>query len=92
MLAGALPYPQQQPQYPIPPSPVETVQGPAISTDKLPLSQAPSASQRSAIAIELPSAKKFNKSEYAVVSDEPDEPANLSLKKRKREEFDGDEI
>ncbi|KAK4134395.1 hypothetical protein BT67DRAFT_422383 [Trichocladium antarcticum] len=81
-----------QPQYPISPSPVNALQVPTIPSPTELLPQAPSASQRSAIAIELPSAKKFNKSEYVVVLDEPDEPANLSLKKRKREEFDGDDI
>jgi cohesin loading factor subunit SCC2 len=42
--------------------------------------------------MELPSAAKFNKNDYLVVPDEPDKPANLSLKKRKREDVDGDDF
>ncbi|AEO66955.1 uncharacterized protein THITE_66393 [Thermothielavioides terrestris NRRL 8126] len=68
------------------PSPVEAGPGLASAT------QAPSASQKSAIAIELPGTTTFNKSEYQIVPDEPDEPVNLSIKKRKRDELDGDDI
>ncbi|KAK0714986.1 sister chromatid cohesion C-terminus-domain-containing protein [Lasiosphaeris hirsuta] len=53
-------------------------------------SQAPSGTQRAGIAIELPSAASFNKNEYLVVSEEIDEPVNLSARKRKRGDF-GDE-
>lgn len=92
MPASTPTYPQQQPQPLIPPSPVENVPSPAIASPKKLPSQVPPDSQRSAIAIELPRAKTLNKSEYAVVADEPDEPANLSLKKRSREEIDGEDI
>ncbi|KAL2015428.1 hypothetical protein VTK56DRAFT_5506 [Thermocarpiscus australiensis] len=69
----------------------DAVQGPS-TTPKRPSSQAPSGPQKSAIAIELSSAATFNKSEYQFVPDEPDEPVNLSLKKRKRGDLDGDDI
>ncbi|KAL2153159.1 hypothetical protein VTH82DRAFT_4314 [Thermothelomyces myriococcoides] len=55
-------------------------------------SQALPASQKTAIAVELPSAPKLNKEEYLVTADEPDESGNLSLKKRKREDLDGDDL
>ena len=57
-------------------------------------SQPPSGSQRpvKAIAIELPRAASFNKNEYQVVPDEPDEPASLSSRKRKRGDLGGDEL
>ncbi|KAK3306683.1 uncharacterized protein B0T15DRAFT_149792 [Chaetomium strumarium] len=79
-------------QQPVPLSPDELTQDPALGRPVETPLQAPPASQRSAIAIELPGAAKINKSEYQVVPVEPDEPANLSLKKRKREELDGDDI
>ncbi|KAK4236927.1 protein rad9 [Achaetomium macrosporum] len=85
----SLPRPTQQP---VPLSPDELTQDPPLGRPVEAPLQAPSASQRSAIAIELPSAAKINKSEYQVDPVEPDESANLSLKKRKREELDGDDI
>ena len=90
---GATAYAQKQSQPSISPSPVGAAQGlPPTATPKNPPSHAPSGSQRSSIAIELPRAPAINKSEYLVVPDEPDEPANLSLKKRKRGEPDSDDI
>lgn len=40
------------------------------------------------ISIELATTTAFNKSEYMVMKDEVDEPSNLSMRKRKREEYD----
>ncbi|KAL2128391.1 hypothetical protein VTI74DRAFT_9247 [Chaetomium olivicolor] len=85
-------FPQQHPQ-PLPsPSPIQASPGPASDAPNRETSQPPSASQKAAIAIELPSAAKFNKSEFRVVPDEPDELTNLSLKKRKQENLDGDDL
>ncbi|KAK3905711.1 protein rad9 [Staphylotrichum tortipilum] len=70
--------------------PVARPQGPSSEGSSEMQSHPPSASQKPARAIELPSAQ-FNKSEFLVVPNEPDEPANLSLKKRKREELDDDD-
>ncbi|KAK4043361.1 sister chromatid cohesion C-terminus-domain-containing protein [Parachaetomium inaequale] len=90
---GALPYQQQQVQQLASPSPIDGTQGPVSDVPTKTSSHAPSASQKAAIAIELPSATKLNKEEYLVVPDVPDEPMNLSLKKRKREEdVDGDDL
>ncbi|KAL2166340.1 hypothetical protein VTG60DRAFT_2922 [Thermothelomyces hinnuleus] len=72
-------HPADGTQQPIPSAPAKT-------------SQALSASQKASIAIELPSAPRINKEEYLIVPDEPDESENLSLKKRKREDLDGDDL
>lgn len=40
------------------------------------------------ISIELAPTPSFNKSEYMAVKDEVDEPSNLSMRKRKRDEYD----
>ncbi|KAL2261861.1 hypothetical protein VTK26DRAFT_3153 [Humicola hyalothermophila] len=85
------PQPLQHPQFSVSPGSAEASQR-QTETAKKPQSQGQPGSQKSAIAIELPGAATFDKSEYAVVPDEPDEPANLSPKKRKRKEFDGDDI
>ncbi|KAK3323960.1 hypothetical protein B0T19DRAFT_373007 [Cercophora scortea] len=61
---------------------------PVKSASQVP--QVPQGSQRSGIAIELPATKFFDKTEFMVVPDEPDEPVNLS-RKRKRGEFDGED-
>jgi cohesin loading factor subunit SCC2 len=53
--------------------------------------QAPSEYQKPAIAIELP-AQKINKEEYMVVPDEPDTLEDLSAKRRKQDDLDGDDI
>ncbi|PSS02110.1 putative SCC2 protein [Coniella lustricola] len=45
-----------------------------------------------AISIELNPGSAFKKSEYEVVADEVDEPANLSARKRKLDEFDGSQV
>lgn len=42
-------------------------------------------------SIELPPAPSFNKEEYVQVPNEPDEPSNLSTKKRKRDEYGDDQ-
>ncbi|EAA32551.1 hypothetical protein GE21DRAFT_6680 [Neurospora crassa] len=80
---------------PVPPKrPSEEVAAPAAPTAIVSptksTSHPPSNSQRPAvaIAIELPHAPAFNKSEYMAVPDEPDEPVNLSERKRKREDLD----
>lgn len=52
-------------------------------------SQPPSSSQKPGqISIDLAPAPTFDRSEYMVVTNEVDEPSNLSTKKRKREEYD----
>jgi len=56
------------------------------------VSSSPSVPQKAAIAIELPSVPTFNENSYVVAPVEPDEPANLSLKKQKREDLDGDDL
>lgn len=44
-------------------------------------------------SIELPPVASFNKQEYLVVQDEPDEPANLSKRKQRQEEYqDGQDV
>lgn len=53
--------------------------------------QPPSTSQRPSIAIEIKKDATFNKSEFMMVTDVPDEPANPSLKKP-QEDLDGDDI
>ncbi|KAJ4300415.1 Sister chromatid cohesion protein 2 [Collariella sp. IMI 366227] len=92
--AAPQPYPRQQQQQQSPsPSPVEATPAPVLEIPKQTPTQPLSASQRAAIAIELPSAAKFiNKSEYLVVADEPDEPTKLSLKKQKQEDLDGEDF
>ncbi|KAK3294918.1 uncharacterized protein B0H64DRAFT_464040 [Chaetomium fimeti] len=92
-LADIPPYPQPQ----VPPlassHPADSTKQPVPDVPaKTPSSQTLSASQRAAIAIELPNATKFNKEEYLVVPDESDEPTNLSLKRGKREDLDGDDL
>lgn len=71
-----------QPAATIDPSPV--VEEPL----KTPSQPPPSAQKPATISIELAPAPSFNKSEYMVVADEPDEPANLSARKRKLDEID----
>ncbi|KAK0619825.1 putative SCC2 protein [Immersiella caudata] len=56
-------------------------------TPKQQPTKGPSGSQKTGIAVELPKSA-FNKSEYLIVPDEPEEPTNLSARKRKREGFD----
>ncbi|KAK4112260.1 hypothetical protein N656DRAFT_117638 [Canariomyces notabilis] len=73
------------------PQSVEGVQRHNTVTPGRSSSQGLPGSQRFGIAVELPSAATFNKSEYVAVPDEPDEPVNLSLKKRKHGELDGDD-
>lgn len=44
-------------------------------------------------SIELPPAPSFNKEEYVAVPDEPDEPSNLSTRKRKLDQYgDGQDV
>lgn len=44
-------------------------------------------------SIELPPVPSFNKQEYLVVQDEPDEPANLSKRKQRQDEYqDGQDV
>lgn len=76
-------------QLPFPPPTADadhsTIEEPPSRTS----SQPPSSAQKVAkISIELAPAPSFNKSEYMVVTDEVDEPSNLSSRKRKREEYD----
>lgn len=50
--------------------------------------QPPSSPKPATISIDLVPAPTFDKSEYMVVSDEVDEPTNLSTRKRKLDEYD----
>jgi len=63
----------------------------ATSTPKQQSSKAPGGSLKIGIAVELPRAPTFDKSEFLVVPDEPDEPTNLSARKRKRDGLDGED-
>jgi len=76
----------QQPERPLL-SP-QTIKAKDDRTLTLP-TQPPSKAQKT-ITVELPSAASFNKSEFLVVPDEPEEPINLSARKRKRDGVDGD--
>ncbi|KAK4126277.1 ARM repeat-containing protein [Parathielavia appendiculata] len=89
--AGAFPHSQQQAHHSTALNHHDATRASTSEGAKRTASQAPSASQKAAIAIELPTAAKFNRDEYMAVPDEPDEPTNLSLKKRKRDELDGDD-
>ncbi|KAK1826756.1 sister chromatid cohesion C-terminus-domain-containing protein [Podospora conica] len=62
-------------------------------TPSKPLSsqQGLSSPQKAAIAIELPSGKIFNKNEFLVVPDEPDEPVNLSSRKDLNDDLEEDD-
>ncbi|KAK4193889.1 protein rad9 [Podospora australis] len=85
-----------QPIQPVQPvQPIQPAQAVAASIEvaaKRPESQPPQSSHKPVIAIELPKAAVFSKSESMVVADEPDEPSSLSLKKRKAEDLDGEDI
>ncbi|GAB1318854.1 Sister chromatid cohesion protein 2 [Madurella fahalii] len=84
---------QQQAKPPLAsPQPAGPAQAPPTASPKEPSSQCPPGSEKPTIAIELPCAAAFNKDEFLVVADESDEPAKLSLKKRKRGDLDGDDI
>jgi cohesin loading factor subunit SCC2 len=72
------------------PQGVKPKDGGSPLTPKQPPAKAPSGSQKKGIAVELPKTS-FNKSEYLIVADEPEEPTNLSARKRKREGLDGDD-
>jgi len=91
--------PQLNAQQPLPSQPpIVSAQGASvdhlspITPNRPPARTQPnSGSQKTAIAVELPRATSFNKSEFLVVADEPDEPINLSARKRKRDGFDEDD-
>ncbi|KAK3318403.1 sister chromatid cohesion C-terminus-domain-containing protein [Apodospora peruviana] len=70
------------------PQPVNAVDNSITVTPVTTTPQAPSGPQRSEIAIELPRAAAFNRSEFLVVADDADEPFNLSARKRKIEDMD----
>jgi len=77
--------PQLNAQQPLPSQPpIVSAQGASvdhlspITPNRPPARTQPnSGSQKTAIAVELPRATSFNKSEFLVVADEPDEPINL---------------
>lgn len=76
-------------QLPIPTPSATTVPSTVEGSPSRTRSQPPSSAQKpGTISIELAPAPSFNKSEYVVVTDEVDEPSNLSTRKRKREEYD----
>ncbi|KAK3391072.1 hypothetical protein B0H63DRAFT_520266 [Podospora didyma] len=83
-----------QPVQPPLPSPqaVRKVEESIVATPKKSGSQAPPSSANVFIAIELPHAAAFNKSEYLLVPDELDEPINLSARKRKRDDLDQEDL
>ena len=91
-LSGIPQYPEQPEQHLASPSPVDAPSGPASEESNHTPANALSASQTRSIAIELPAAANFDRSGFLVVPDEPDEPTNLSLKKRKRDDLDGDDL
>ena len=86
--------PSQRSEQPVmastPPIKPEDDASPTSAPKRPPVTVSP-ASQKAAIAIELPRAAAFNKNEYLVIPDVADEPLNLSERKRKREGLDGDE-
>ncbi|KAK4251443.1 hypothetical protein C7999DRAFT_10719 [Corynascus novoguineensis] len=90
--AGSVPHPRQEIPKLESPSPVGGTQQVAWSVPTKTSPQAPTAPQGAVIANELSSAPRFNKEDFMDVPDEPDEPMNLSLKKRKREDLDGDDL
>ncbi|KAJ4390019.1 Sister chromatid cohesion protein 2 [Gnomoniopsis smithogilvyi] len=73
-----------------PPTPVSTVIPTAVDAapSRSPSQMAQSAQKAATISIELTPTPSFNKSEYMVVNAEVDEPSNLSMRKRKREDYD----
>lgn len=82
---------------PPPPSPQPLLPVDADEIAELPpptTSQPLSSSQKGpTFSIELPPAPSFNKQEYLVVQDEPDEPSNLSKRKQRHEEYqDGQDV
>ncbi|KAK4165974.1 protein rad9 [Cladorrhinum sp. PSN259] len=84
--------PQPQLQRPSAPLPQPTIaHSPSTVAPKPSPSQLSTGSQKPAIAIEIKKDTTFDKSEFMVVADAPDEPANLSLKKR-QEDVDEDAI
>lgn len=69
-------------------SPVATADPAPLTASRTP-SQPPASSQNPVkISIDLAPAPSFDKSEYMVVNDDVDEPSNLSVRKRKRDEYD----
>ncbi|KAG6366376.1 hypothetical protein INS49_000553 [Diaporthe citri] len=82
---------------PPPPSPQPSIPGDVDEIAQLPpqaASQPFTSSQKGGtFSIELPPAPSFNKQEYLVVQDEPDEPSNLSKRKQRQEEYqDGQDV
>ncbi|KAK4181842.1 hypothetical protein QBC36DRAFT_174395 [Triangularia setosa] len=83
---------QQQPVFPPLNSAEATPASRTVTPPKRTGSQSISISQKPAIAIKLPKVKTLDKTGFMVVADEPEEPSNLSLKKRKHGDIDGDDI
>ncbi|KAI3402149.1 hypothetical protein diail_78 [Diaporthe ilicicola] len=95
--AAASPVSSSQVKTPPPPSPQPLASDDADEIAELPpkaVSQPLTSSQiAGAFSIELPGAPSFNKQEYLVVHDEPDEPSNLSIRKQRQQEYqDGQDI
>lgn len=79
------------------PSPQPSLPGDADESADIPPQPAPQPLNNSQkpgnFSIELPPVPSFNKQEYLVVQDEPDEPANLSKRKQRQEEYqDGQDV
>lgn len=95
--AAAAPVSSSAVKTPPPPSPQPSIAVEADEIAELPpqaTSQPFASSQKGpAFSIELPPAPSFNKQEYLVVQDEPDEPSNLSKRKQRQEEYqDGQDV
>ncbi|KAL1840575.1 hypothetical protein VTJ49DRAFT_307 [Mycothermus thermophilus] len=90
--ATLAPQPYGQAAHLIPPGPGHDVPQPSLSIPATGLPQALSASQKAAIAIEIPRAANFIKEEYLAVPDEPEPLEDMSMKRRKRDDLDGDDI
>ncbi|KAK7734953.1 Sister chromatid cohesion protein 2 [Cytospora paraplurivora] len=77
-----------------PPQPVVTeAEEAADITPEAPSHAVPGPHTAGTFSIELPPDPSFNKDEYVVVPNEPDEPSNLSTRKHKRDDYgDGQDL
>ncbi|KAK4231324.1 protein rad9 [Podospora fimiseda] len=93
---SSTPRPMNQREYP-PPASIRSAEAPGVlaappePSPSQPHPQAPSSSQRPAISIELKKDAAFNKSEFMLVANVPEEPANSSVRKQQGD-VDGDDI
>ncbi|KAJ0115273.1 hypothetical protein J7T55_012549 [Diaporthe amygdali] len=95
--AAATPVSSARVKTPPSPSPQPSLPGDRDEIAELPPQAAPQSFDNSqkagTFSIELPPAPSFNKQEYQVVKDEPDEPSNLSTRKQRQDEYqDGQDV